>query len=59
MGFLKARLETAKELLDKYLKGKIDKIDQLEETLLPYSTRIKDEDLFIWKWDLNVSPSEL
>ena len=59
MGFLKARLKTARELLDKYLKGKIDKIEQLEETLLPYSTSIKDEDLFVWKWDLNVSPSEL
>ena len=59
MGFLKNRLETTIELVDKYLSGKIEKIDELEEDILPYSESIKDEDLWAWKWDLIVSPSEL
>ena len=59
LGFLKNRLLTTIELLDKYLSGKIEKIDELEEDILPYSKDIKDEDLWAWKWDLIVSPSEL
>ena len=59
IGFLKARLETTIELLDKYLSKQIEKIDELEEDILPYSEKIKDEDLFAWKWELIVSPSEL
>ena len=59
LGFLKNRLESTIELLDKYLSGKIEKIDELEEDILPYSKDINDEDLWAWKWDLIVSPSEL
>ena len=59
LGFLKNRLLTTIELLDKYLSGQIEKIDELEEDILPYSESIKDEDLWAWKWDLIVSPSEL
>ena len=58
-GFLKNRLMTTIELLDKYLSKEIPQIDELEEDILPYSKDIKDEDLWAWKWDLIVSPSEL
>ena len=59
LGFLKNRLMTTIELLDKYLSKGIPQIDELEEDILPYSKDIKDEDLWAWKWDLIVSPSEL
>lgn len=59
LGFLKNRLLTAIDLVSKYLAGSIEQIDELEEEILPYSQDVKDEDLFAWKWDLIVSPSEL
>ncbi|MBO5578420.1 MAG: beta-N-acetylhexosaminidase [Bacilli bacterium] len=59
LSFLKGRLETTIERLNDYLSKKIDKIDELEEEILPFSVDIKDEDLFAWKWDLIVTPSEL
>ena len=58
-GFLKNRLLTTIELLDKYLSNKINQIDELEEEILPYSKDTKDEDLWVWKWELIVTPSEL
>ena len=59
LGFLKSRLETTITVLDQYLNNKIDKIDELEEEILPWSTQTKDDEIFAWKWDLIVSPSEL
>ena len=59
LSFLKGRLETTIERLDDYLNKKIEKIDELEEEILPFSVDIKYEDLFAWKWDLIVTPSEL
>ena len=59
LGFLKNRLLTTIDLLNKYLQKEIPQIDELEEDILPYSQDIKDEDLFTWKWELIVSPSEL
>ena len=44
---------------DKVIEEKDEKIDELEEEILPFSVDIKDEDLFAWKWDLIVTPSEL
>ena len=59
LGFLKNRLLTTADLLNKFINGSINQIDELEEEILPFSQEIKDEDLFAWKWDLIVSPSEL
>ena len=59
LGFLKNRLLTTIELLDKYLNKEINQIDELEEEILPYSQNTKAEDLFVWKWEFIVSPSEL
>ena len=59
LGFLRNRLETTIDLLDQYLTNKIDHIDELEEDILPYSVYLENDDLFAWKWELIVSPSEL
>ena len=59
LGFLRNRLITSIELLKQFLNGEISQIDELEEEILPYSITTKDEDLFAWKWELIVSPSEL
>ena len=37
LGFLKNRLITAKKRIKKYLEGKIDKIDEFEQEILPYN----------------------
>ena len=59
LGFLRNRLETTIEVVDKYLNHKIEKIDELEEEILPWSTQVKDDELFVWKWDMIVTPGEL
>ena len=59
LGFLKNRLNTAIKLLEQYLNGEIDKIEELEQELLPFSTSLKDEEIFSGPWALGVSPCEV
>ncbi len=59
LGFLRNRLDTTISKLDDFLSNRIEKIDELEEEILPYSTLTKDDELFVWKWELIVTPSEL
>ena len=59
LGFLRNRLETTISKLDDYLSNRVDRIEELEEEILPWSTQVKDEELFAWKWDMIVTPSEL
>ncbi len=59
LGFLKNRLFTAIKRLDDYLSKRIDKIEELEEDLLPYSTVQKDDELFLGPWGNGVSPCEV
>ncbi|MDY6276403.1 MAG: beta-N-acetylhexosaminidase [Bacilli bacterium] len=59
IGFVKNRIQTTQKLLTKYLNKEIDQIDELEEDILPYSEEIDEKDLFIFKWELLVTPSEI
>ena len=59
IGFLKNRLQSAIRVLDAYLNKQIDKIEELEEDILPYSTRMKSEELFMGPWPFIVSPCEV
>ena len=59
LGFLKNRMATAYRRLDDYLNKRIDKIEELEEDILPYSTHQKDEELFLGPWMNGVSPCEV
>ena len=59
IGFLKNRLLTAIRTLDDYLNKRIDKIEELEEDILPFSTKMKEDELFQGPWPLIVSPCEV
>ena len=56
LGFLKNRIVSAKNRVNKYLKGEIKQIEELEEDILPFDGR---NDELSWNWWLrNVSPSQ-
>ena len=56
LGFLKNRIVSAKNRVNKYLNGEINQIDELEEDILPFDGR---NDELSWNWWLrNVSPSQ-
>ena len=59
IGYLKNRLDTTKRLLNDYLENKLEKIEELEEDILPYSTVQKDEEIFLGPWPLGISPCEV
>lgn len=59
IGFLKNRMKTAYQRLDDYLNKRIDKIEELEEDILPYSVSQKDDQLFLGPWPTGVSPCEV
>ena len=55
IGFLRARIITARNRVNDYLNGKIKKIEELEIKILPFDGR---NDELSWNWWLrNVSPS--
>ncbi|MCQ2742891.1 MAG: beta-N-acetylhexosaminidase [Bacilli bacterium] len=57
LGGLRQRMLSAIELIDAYLSGTVNKIEELEETILPYNT-IKDEEaICVNQWHLIVSAS--
>ena len=55
LGFLKNRLISAKQRINDYLKGKIDKIEELEKDILPFDGF--DYEICWNNWVRNVSPS--
>ena len=55
LGFLKNRLISAKQRINDYLKGKIDKIEELEKDILPFDGF--DYEICWNSWIRNVSPS--
>ena len=55
LGFLKNRLFSAKERINDYLSGKIDKIEELEKDILPFDGF--DYEICWNSWIRNVSPS--
>jgi len=57
LGFLKQRIETTIWSLDKYLKGEIKSIPELEETILPYNGSPNDEAHCYNAWSEIVSAS--
>ena len=59
IGFLKNRLNTTYRLLDEYLSKKIDRIEELEAELLPYSSKVPDDEFGVAPWIYNVSPCEV
>ena len=59
LGYLKNRLNSTINALDDFLNKKIEKIEELEEEILPYSVNAKPEELFVGAWPLIVSPCEV
>ena len=59
LGYLKNRLNYVVNILGEYLSKKINKIEELEEEILPYSINIKGDELFVGAWSLIVSPCEV
>ena len=59
LGYLKNRLNSTINALDDFLNKKIEKIEELEEEILPYSVNTKGEELFVGAWPLIVSPCEV
>ena len=59
LGYLKNRLQTTMRVLDDYLNKRIEKIEELEEEILPYSINAKGDELFVGAWPLIVSPCEV
>ena len=59
IGYLKNRLNSTIRSLNDYLNKRIEKIEELEEEILPYSVNTKGEDLFVGAWPLIVSPCEV
>lgn len=59
IGFIKNRIKSAQRTLNDYLSKKIDYIEELDAELLPYSTKVKDDELGVAPWIYNVSPCEV
>ena len=59
IGFLKNRLNTTYRLLDDYLNNRIERIEELEAELLPYSSHTPDDEFGVAPWVFNVSPCEV
>ena len=59
IGYLKNRLLSTYNVLAAYLNKEIDKIEELEEEILPYSTKVDGESLFVGPWPYIVSPCEV
>jgi len=55
IGFLVARIESARKTINSYLKHQIDKIDELEKEVLPYNGH--DFEICWNQWVTTVSPS--
>ncbi len=59
LGYLKNRLNNTHSVLSSYLNGEISKIEELEEEILPYSTAVKEDELFVGPWQYIVTPCEI
>ena len=59
IGYLKNRLLSTYNVLAAYLNNEIDKIEELEEDILPYSVHMKDDSVFVGPWPYIVSPCEV
>lgn len=57
MGYLTNRLKSARLMVNKYLKGEIDKVEELEATILPYNGF--DYEICWNHWETTVTPHNL